>query len=229
MKKAILSFLLFFALSTFVNAQSLTLSTDSVYVSGTVNDNLLVATCNVTNSLANPIKVRVRRTVQTVVPGTQNYFCWSACHSPSVSEDPDYVEIAAGATASDFYADYLPQGQSGQSVIFYTFFNHDMPADSVRLKVVFDVAPTGIVSIDLKNNFALYPNPANDFIRVKYNFDNQADLIIYDITGKLVKRESLIEGQTDYTFSIADLKSGVYFYSVNNGKDIVSMKKLIKK
>jgi hypothetical protein len=229
MKKVIQSSLLFLALSTFVNAQSLTLSSDSVYVSGTVNDNLLVATSSVTNSLAVPIKVRVRRTVQTVVPGTQNYFCWSACHSPSVSEDPDYIEIAPGETRNDFYADYLPQGQSGQSVIFYTFFNHDMPADSVRLKVVFDVAPTGIASIDNKNIFTLYPNPANDFIHVKYNFNNQADFIIYDITGKLIKRESLKEGQTDYIFSIADLKSGVYFYSVNNGKDIVSMKKLIKK
>jgi hypothetical protein len=229
MKKALLSSLLFLALATLVNAQSLTLPNDSIYIGGTINDNLLVATSTVTNTTSGAVKVRVRRTVQTVVPGTQNYFCWSACHSPSVSEDPDYVEIAAGATASDFYADYLPQGQSGQSIIFYTFFNHDMPSDSVRLKVVFDIAPTGIASIEGKNNFALYPNPANDFIRVKYNFDNQADLIIYDITGKMVRRESLIEGQTDYTFSIADLKSGVYFYSVNNGKDIVSMKKLIKK
>lgn len=167
--------------------------------------------------------------MQTVVSGTQNYFCWSVCHGPSVSEDPDYLEINAGATRSDFYADYLPQGQSGQSVIFYTFFNHDTPSDSVRLKVVFDVAPTGIANVESKNTFQLFPNPANDIIRVKYNYDSNADLIIYDITGKVVRKETLMAAQSDYTLSIADLRSGVYFYSLNNGKEIISMKKLIKK
>ncbi len=229
MKKILLTPLFILSAATFVIAQSLSLPNDSIYISGTVNDNLLVATSTVTNTTSGMVKVRVRRTVQSVVSGTQNYFCWSVCHGPSVSEDPDYLEINAGATRSDFYADYLPQGQSGQSVIFYTFFNHDTPSDSVRLKVVFDVAPTGIANVETKNNFIVYPNPANDIIRVKYAFDTNADLTIYDITGKMVIRESLIAGQSDYTFSIADLRSGVYFYSLNNGKEIISMKKLIKK
>lgn len=229
MKKVLLTPLLIISATAFSIAQSLSLPNDSIYISGTVNDNLLVATSNVTNTSSGMVKVRVRRTVQTVVSGTQNYFCWSVCHGPSVSEDPDYLEINAGATRSDFYADYLPQGQSGQSVIFYTFFNHDTPSDSVRLKVVFDVAPTGIANIEAKNNFQLYPNPANDVIRVKYTSDTNADLIIYDITGKMVRRESFVAGQPDYTISVADLKSGVYFYSLNNGKEIISMKKLIKK
>ena len=229
MKKILLTPLFILSAATFVFAQSLSLPNDSIYISGTVNDNLLVATSTVTNTTSGMVKVRVRRTVQSVVSGTQNYFCWSVCHGPSVSEDPDYLEINAGATRSDFYADYLPQGQSGQSVIFYTFFNHDTPSDSVRLKVVFDVAPTGIANVEAKNNFIVYPNPANDIIRVKYAFDTNADLTIYDITGKMVRRESLIAGQSDYTFSIADLRSGVYFYNLNNGKEIISMKKLIKK
>ena len=229
MKRALLTPLLILTAAAFATAQSLTLPNDSIYISGTVNDNLLVATSSVTNITSGIVKVRVRRTIQTVVSGTQNYFCWSVCHGPSVSEDPDYLEINAGATRNDFYADYLPQGQSGQSVIFYTFFNHDTPSDSVRLKVVFDIAPTGIASVEAKNNFQLYPNPANDIIRVKCNFDTNADLIIYDITGKMVRRESLIASQSDYTLSIADLRSGVYFYSLNNDKEIVSMKKLIKK
>lgn len=229
MKKALLTPLLVISATALSIAQSLSLPNDSIYISGTVNDNLLVATSNVTNTSSGTVKVRVRRTVQTVVPGTQNYFCWSVCHGPSVSEDPDYLEINAGATRSDFYADYLPQGQSGQSVIYYTFFNHDTPSDSVRLKVVFDVAPTGIANVESKNNFQLFPNPANDIIRVKYNYDTNADLIIYDITGKVVRKETLMAGQSDYTLSIADLKSGAYFYSLNNGKEIISMKKLIKK
>lgn len=230
MKRALLTPLFILTAAAFATAQTLTLPNDSIYVSGTVNDNLLVASSAVINTSSAMVRVRVRRTIQTVVAGTQNYFCWSACHSPSVNEDPDYLEINAGDTLNGFYADYLPQGQSGQSVIFYTFFNHDMPSDSVLLKVIFDVIPTGIASVESKDNFKLYPNPANDIIRVKYNFDNNADLLIYDITGKMVKRESLIAGQTDYTLSIADLKSGVYFYSISNGKEIMeSMKKLIKK
>lgn len=229
-KKLYLFLSLFLVLNISIFAQSLSLSSDTVVVTGNSDDPYIQAVVRVNNISAVSKNVSVKRyRVNTLGGSSTDYFCWSICHSPVVDVDPDFITINAGSYSDAFYGDLVPNGQSGTAIIKYTFFDVNNANDSVQLTAIFNINPTGIASNESKNNFQLYPNPANDIIRVKYNFDTNADLIIYDITGKMVRRESLTAGQSDYTLSIADLKTGVYFYSLNNGKEIVSMKKLIKK
>lgn len=229
MKKHLL--ILFLAISsTYIYAQSLSLSSDSIWVSGHADDPYIQAVVRVINNSTSAKNVSVRRYRVATLGGTStDYFCWSICHSPAVDVDPDYITINANSFTDAFYGDLVPNGQTGNAIILYTFFDVNNTADSVQLKVVYNVLPTSIPQIETKHTFQLFPNPANDIIRIKYINDSNADLIIYDITGKIVRRETLTSVQTDYVLSISELKSGVYFYSLNNGKEIISMKKLIKK
>lgn len=221
---------LFLVLNISIFAQSLSLSSDTVVVTGNSDDPYIQAVVRVNNISAVSKNVSVKRyRVNTLGGSSTDYFCWSICHSPVVDVDPDFITINAGSYSDSFYGDLVPNGQSGTAIIKYTFFDVNNANDSVQLTAIFNINPTGIASNESKNNFQLYPNPANDIIRVKFNSITNADLIIYDITGKMVRSEYLMAGQSDYVFSISDLKSGVYFYSLNNGKEIVSMKKLIKK
>lgn len=230
MKRNLLLILIFSAFAYYTQAQSLSLSSDSIWVSGEASDPYIQAVVRVNNNSTSSKNVSVKRyRVATLGGSSTDYFCWSICHSPVVDVDPDFITINANSYSDAFYGDLVPNGQTGTATILYTFFDVNNPSDSTQLKVMYNVVATGINTIENKNTFQLYPNPANDIIRVKYNYDSNADLFIYDITGKIVKRESLIHGQSDYTLSIADLKPGVYFYSLNNGKEIISMKKLIKK
>ncbi len=229
MKKKLLLFALAISFN-YIFAQSLSLSSDSIWVSGQADDPYIQAVVRVINNSTSAKNVSVKRYRVTTLGGSStDYFCWSICHSPAVDVDPDFVTINANSFSDAFYGDLVPNGQSGNAVILYTFFDTNNANDSVQLKVIYNVLPTSISKIESKNNFQLYPNPANEIIRIKYNYDSNADLIIYDITGKVVRKETLMAGQSDYTLSIADLKSGAYFYSLNNGKEIISMKKLIKK
>lgn len=72
----------------------------------------------------------------------------------------------------------------------------------------------------------LYPNPANDFITIKFS-DSESDIItckIFDITGKLLQEESIEHagGETVKNINTSHLASGLYLFQLEtkNGKEI---------
>lgn len=77
-----------------------------------------------------------------------------------------------------------------------------------------------------EDNFSLYPNPSNGEITILLGSDQTANLSIYNLIGKNVYEQRLIDQRTE--LSIA-LNSGVYFVNISakNGNSIT--KKLIIK
>lgn len=72
------------------------------------------------------------------------------------------------------------------------------------------------------SNLSIYPNPANDSFNL--NLSEQANLKIYDISGRLVKQTTRNNNEA---ISLNGLKSGLYLVSIEvNGK--ISTQKLIK-
>ena len=60
--------------------------------------------------------------------------------------------------------------------------------------------------------FAIYPNPVKDVLRINNIFDNQ-EVIIYSINGAVVKRDIVSE---DAAINISDLRAGLYIIGVGN-------------
>lgn len=65
-----------------------------------------------------------------------------------------------------------------------------------------------------------YPNPFNTFTNIEYTLTNegQTTLIIYDLSGKLIKAENLglqARGQYTYRWESNDLPAGNYQYTIN--------------
>ena len=60
--------------------------------------------------------------------------------------------------------------------------------------------------------FAIYPNPANDVLKIINISDNQL-VTIYSIDGKIIKR---IEVSDEAEINISDLQSGLYIIGVGN-------------
>jgi hypothetical protein len=87
-------------------------------------------------------------------------------------------------------------------------------------------AQVGLLSNDsyVKNKINIFPNPANDFIKLS-NID-QANIVITDITGKVVLNQ--VNVSEDASINISNLTSGVYFVSVNT-ENIQETIKFIKK
>jgi hypothetical protein len=76
------------------------------------------------------------------------------------------------------------------------------------------------------NDFKLYPNPANSFVNVDYEFlpENGIIIEILDINGKKVHSQTA--QQTSNRLDINYLKPGMYIIRSTNGKS-VNVKKLI--
>ncbi|MBK8981335.1 MAG: T9SS type A sorting domain-containing protein [Ignavibacteria bacterium] len=94
---------------------------------------------------------------------------------------------------------------------------------------------TGIETItEVANNFILhqnYPNPYNPITKIRYELQSQSNvsLIIYDISGRIIKElvnQNQLHGEYSYTFDGTDISSGVYFYKLST-ENFTETKKMI--
>ena len=71
---------------------------------------------------------------------------------------------------------------------------------------------TSVENIDIKTK--VYPNPTTNFIIIELEKNVNADILVYDINGKLVIKDKLNdENQKQFDFSF--LKQGNYFLHIN--------------
>ena len=88
----------------------------------------------------------------------------------------------------------------------------------------------GIQDIDLSSTISLYPNPADK--EVYLTLDNtdlgNAEAVIYDIQGKVVKVFEVKENENNVKLDISSLQKGTYTIMISNDKTRVT-KKLIKR
>ena len=71
---------------------------------------------------------------------------------------------------------------------------------------------TSVENIDIKTK--VYPNPTTNFIIIELEKNVNADILVYDINGKLVIKDKLKdENQKQFDFSF--LKQGNYFLHIN--------------
>ena len=71
---------------------------------------------------------------------------------------------------------------------------------------------TSVENIDIKTK--VYPNPTTNFIIIELEKNVNADILVYDINGKLVLKDNLNdENQKQFDFSF--LKQGNYLLHIN--------------
>ena len=89
----------------------------------------------------------------------------------------------------------------------------------VRFQAYVD-SPVGIDGILAASAVQAYPNPAQGIVNISYEAAQPADLVIYDIQGRLVSQTAVLgEG----TLQFRDLPAGLYAYGISGQK----MQKLI--
>lgn len=72
---------------------------------------------------------------------------------------------------------------------------------------------TGLLETGINRAIQVLPNPASDFIAVDFgNLRSAKDLVITDISGKVIERFAVNMRKT--TFSVSHLANGMYLYTV---------------
>lgn len=92
-------------------------------------------------------------------------------------------------------------------------------------------APTAVISqAQLAGlNIIVYPNPATEVVAVQLPNMMQAtfDVSLFDLAGKLLERQQIVQGSTIAYFDVRALKDGEYIIRIGNGTVIVSRKFLV--
>ncbi len=85
-----------------------------------------------------------------------------------------------------------------------------------------------VSNIGNANEYALSPNPANQFITLDFTEFNNKTLNIYNTLGHLVLSEENVNNQT-LTIDVSDFQSGIYFTEIINDKNQKLTKRFIVK
>mgnify|MGYP003398305924 FL=1 len=61
--------------------------------------------------------------------------------------------------------------------------------------------------------FSVYPNPANDVVKVSTDNRQQTTVRIYNFLGMLVEEIEIISNETE--INVSDYNPGIYFFSID--------------
>lgn len=237
MKKIVLTLTAALMLGGIQAQNSLSILTLETDVWGSVETSLMQSVGIIENTNGTvPIAVRASRITIDTVPGTVNYFCWEQCYEPPTSVSPTTITLNPGQRMETFYADYQPEGIAGVTTLAYCFYDDTNEMDSVCQIVRFTASPLGVQDVFLGNQSGIsesYPNPAVTVANINYALKSgwgKAKIEVYSMLGAKVKRVALEDDQGTLKMDIANLPSGMYFYTLNvDGNDIATKKMLITK
>ncbi|MFN8266746.1 MAG: T9SS type A sorting domain-containing protein [Chitinophagales bacterium] len=86
-------------------------------------------------------------------------------------------------------------------------------------------------SLEIKDEFLMYPNPANDYIYIKYaaNSSKTLNIKLYNYIGKIIMQSSYAVniGDNNIMFNASDYPNGVYLLSIENDSEIYTDKVII--
>ncbi len=113
---------------------------------------------------------------------------------------------------------------SKNSFAFYSYsFMHNSPASGInyyRLRIIdqqLKATYTNVqkVVVGSTRSMSLYPNPANQFVQIQTEIGKNKELIIYSISGLLIKKYSLAEAGGLQKISVAEFAAGTYIAQLN--------------
>jgi len=206
-------------------------SNDTVYMTGTITDDLLELHIKVKNLTDKEIEVKVRKTEISIVDGSVNTFCWGgSCFMPTVFTSPLSTSIRANGTDfNSFAGDYEPSGMAGTSVISYTFFNVQNEEDSVMVTAFYQVGADGIHSIDLARNIKVYPNPIRDNFTIEFETpsNDPYKIRLYNLEGKMIKEFEPVIQASKHFYNVEDIANGYAIIDISNSEGLAIRRKIL--
>ena len=188
---------------------------------------------DVKNISYSTLAVQTKKRHVSIIPETENYFCWETCYAPYTFESVLAIAIEGNETSDIYSAHYKPKGKLGNILVAYTFFDDLNPNDSATVMVEYMMDEASSIPENIKNdpNISLaYPNPCQHtlcFNNLKPSA-NSYTIMIFDRSGKRVKEIEILASDALIQVDINDLTSGLYLYTIVSDHDYMSSGKFSK-
>lgn len=230
MKQYVLFSVLFLSLG--VTAQTLSVDPHDKHLSSSDLWMEMVTEINVKNiSTSETIDVKVSKEVLNATPSSSNYFCWVNCFLPATMVSPTTIQFAPGDENDiDFSVHFTPNGDIGQSAIKYCAFDADNPSDSACTIIYFNATSSSLDDEVQELSFSdFHPNPTSSNTEMNFNLllAQHAEVVVLDMLGNLVKKHQLSGDKGRLTFTVTDLKAGLYFANIMVDGQLHEIKRLI--
>jgi hypothetical protein len=138
-------------------------------------------------------------------------------------------EIAEGQGTNAITVNW---GEAGDGALAVTEETENGCTGSSDTLDVFIDDCTGIGELNTKNEFRIYPNPADQMINVIYSGDGIRDIriIIFNHLGQMVRTKEMKanKGSNAFEINVEDLTNGLYFIKLQSGNDLLMKKQFIK-
>ena len=126
------------------------------------------------------------------------------------------ASIATGTLTQKNYSYYdLSKKEALFTIATSTLVTSLSPTSSTQTIVTRSkpTLPTGInEAANTVVNLSVYPNPSNTFVNFATESTDAKQIILHDITGKLVEKQNLSEGKLK--LDVSSYSAGIYMYSV---------------
>jgi hypothetical protein len=123
----------------------------------------------------------------------------------------------------------------GLNQITIEFWSDAEQADKVKIYVNIEMKPLGVKDANLADYLInAFPNPVSSqsTLHISYSLTehgNDYQLVFRNIMGKLIHSIPLNSFENNIQIDVSAFSSGVYFYSMENSKQILTARKLIVK
>ena len=77
------------------------------------------------------------------------------------------------------------------------------------------------------NSISIYPNPADNFIYIRYQNILPESFKIFDLNGRLINSK-IINNEDDLEINVSTFERGLYFISISSGENMDNLKFLVK-
>ncbi|MCH2234393.1 MAG: T9SS type A sorting domain-containing protein [Crocinitomicaceae bacterium] len=219
-------FSLVLLLSGTLSAQNFSLeSTDTLFY-GEVSASEFGSKFIIQNDSTGPVPLSWEVESEDLQSGWEYSLCDpDVCHS--VGTTSGSFNLATGSFIKYMNIHYYPNGFYGQSTVTVKLWEDAYPDDFIILTWVGVVSALSVESQDACSVEAFY-NASKATIQFNYDLpsNNGHVLNLYDISGKLVTSQEI--NNSAGTLEIASiLHSGIYFYTINQGRTKVLSSKII--
>jgi PKD repeat protein len=186
---------------SFVNNGMATTCTycDSVFVQGGLNPNNCFATANFTGNIAGNTANFIN--TSTCVGCTSTWYAWDFGDATySTLNSPSHTYSSSG----NYNVCLIVNGTDSMQQICSDTFCYTITVGTLNLNTV------------ETNTIKVYPNPTSQTLEVTIPHAGTYDLKIIDITGQLIRKQTVQTSDLSLKLDVSQLVRGMYFIQINN-------------
>ncbi len=236
--KAILLFFVLSAITLTGQSQFIELHNEVNTVMGTSTNTteIISAHWDVINISGTERDIRCRREIIQSVSGADHQFCWGEICGPWSTGNElstEIVNLADGDSSFSFYCKYRHNGNPGQSIARFCWFDAADPTNQLCYDVNFCVDQACIIGVEEFENKAqiqILGNPVSGLSGISYQFATQpsnAELAIYNATGQLVESRSISSAQGIAIIDANQFSNGVFTCKLNENGRTVGIQRMV--